>query len=190
MTETEVMKIMPEIDLIHDEELKSKSVACWKMALEMSGWDKRDISECPIGAGLVSDDCPETGMDHCRRVVRMCKAAWDCIGDWAHDMIGADYDKLICGAVLHDIGKFLEYDRVDGKACHTELGNKIRHPALGAYIAQVNGLPQDIVYMIMAHSDGLSPEGGNNYPMPELMMLKKLDHMCYMVAEMGYPIKK
>lgn len=190
MNEAEVLKVIPEINLICDPDLRAKSIDCWKQALEMGAWDKKGVANCPIGAELVADDCPETSIDHCRRVVRMCQAAWDCIGDWAQDMVGADHDKLLCAAVLHDIGKFLEYDRVDGKACHTELGEKIRHPAIGAYIAQVNHIPQDIVFMILAHSDGLSPERGENYPMPELMMLKKLDHMCYMIAEMGYPINK
>ena len=57
----------------------------------------------------------------------------------------------------------------------------------GAYIAKCNGLPDEIVYIILAHSDAQSPEGSKAFQTPELMMLKKLDHMCYMLAQMQYP---
>ena len=42
--------------------------------------------------------------------------------------------------------------------------------------------------MILEHSDMQSPPSACNYP--ELMMLKKLDHMCYSIAAKAYPEKK
>ena len=89
--------------------------------------------------------------------------------------------------VLHDIGKFLEYDIKDGKACHSEMGKYYNHVVSGAYIAKSNGLPDKIVHMILEHSDMQSP--ANTYDYPELMMMKKLDHMCFSIAWMAYPCK-
>ena len=90
-------------------------------------------------------------------------------------------------SVLHDIGKFLEYDIKDGKACHSEMGKYYNHVVSGAYIAKSNGLPDKIVHMILEHSDMQSP--ANTYDYPELMMMKKLDHMCFSIAWMAYPCK-
>ena len=89
--------------------------------------------------------------------------------------------------MLHDIGKFLEYDIKDGKACHSEMGKYYNHVVSGAYIAKSNGLPDKIVHMILEHSDMQSP--ANTYDYPELMMMKKLDHMCFSIAWMAYPCK-
>lgn len=109
------------------------------------------------------------------------------LGGWDNEISKLDHDTLICGAVLHDIGKFLEYDIKDGKACHSEMGKYYNHVVSGAYIAKSNGLPDKIVHMILEHSDMQSP--ANTYDYPELMMMKKLDHMCFSIAWMAYPCK-
>ncbi len=91
--------------------------------------------------------------------------------------------------MLHDIGKFLEYDYRDGKGCHSENGHLFRHVISGAYIAKQNGLPDEIVYIVLAHSDTQSPEAGKGYQPPELMILKKADLICFSIAHMNYPCK-
>ena len=123
MTREEVLTLLPEIKLIHSTDLQEKSITCWQQVLELGGWDKKGVDKAPLAAGIVADNCPETGIDHCRRVVRMCQLAYDELGGWANEISKLDHDTLICGAVLHDIGKFLEYDIKDGKACHSEMGN-------------------------------------------------------------------
>ncbi len=116
MTREEVLTLLPEIKLIHSTDLQEKSITCWQQVLELGGWDKKGVDKAPLAAGIVADNCPETGIDHCRRVVRMCQLAYDELGGWANEISKLDHDTLICGAVLHDIGKFLEYDIKDGKA--------------------------------------------------------------------------
>ena len=187
MTREEVLTLLPEIKLIHSTGLQEKSITCWQQVLELGGWDKKGVDKAPLAAGIVADNCPETGIDHCRRVVRMCQLAYDELGGWANEISKLDHDTLICGAVLHDIGKFLEYDIKDGKACHSEMGKYYNHVVSGAYIAKSNGLPDKIVHMILEHSDMQSP--ANTYDYPELMMMKKLDHMCFSIAWMAYPCK-
>lgn len=186
MTEAEVLNYIPEINLIRSEDLRKKSIACWKQALEEGGWEEKGVLNAPLAAGHVNDNCPEKSIDHCRRVVRLCETVWNELGEWANKINQVDHDTLICGAVLHDIGKFLEYDLVDNKACASELSKYYSHVVAGAYIAKFNGLPDKIVHMILEHSDMQSPPC--TYQYPELMMLKKLDHMCYMLAAMAYPV--
>jgi hypothetical protein len=88
---------------------------------------------------------------------------------------------------LHDVGKFLEYDYKDGKVCHGEKGVMFRHVTSGAYYAKKHGLPDKIVYMILAHSDALSPEGGQAIQFPELTALRQLDFLCYSIAKLNFP---
>ena len=145
MTREEVLTLLPEIKLIHSTDLQEKSITCWQQVLELGGWDKKGVDKAPLAAGIVADNCPETGIDHCRRVVRMCQLAYDELGGWAN------------------------------------------HVVSGAYIAKSNGLPDKIVHMILEHSDMQSP--ANTYDYPELMMMKKLDHMCFSIAWMAYPCK-
>lgn len=189
MTEQGILKLIPEINLIKSEELRKKSIACWKQVIELGGWEEKGIQNCPLGVGLVAEDCPEKSIDHCRRVVQVCQAIWDSIGQWANEISRLDHDTLICGAVLHDIGKFLEYDYRDGKGCHSENGRLFRHVVSGAYIAKQNDLPDEIVHMVLAHSDAQSPEGDKAYQTPELMVMKKADLMCFSMAHMRYPCK-
>lgn len=73
MTREEVLTLLPEIKLIHSTDLQEKSITCWQQVLELGGWDKKGVDKAPLAAGIVADNCPETGIDHCRRVVRMCQ---------------------------------------------------------------------------------------------------------------------
>lgn len=190
MTREQVLEIMPEINLIHNTELREKSIRCWQDVIEMGGWDKKGIENAPLGVGYVSDDCPERGIDHCRRVVRCCKVMWDELHEYANEVSSLDYDLLMTGAVLHDIGKFACYDRKDGKGCHTALGEKFNHVTVGAYVARKNELPEDVVYIILQHSDNESPGGANAHDTPELLTLKRVDLLCFKLAADQYPAKK
>ena len=108
MTREEVLTLLPEIKLIHSTDLQEKSITCWQQVLELGGWDKKGVDKAPLAAGIVADNCPETGIDHCRRVVRMCQLAYDELGGWANEISKLDHDTLICGAVLHDTGKLFD----------------------------------------------------------------------------------
>ena len=83
MTREQVLEIMPEINLIHSQELREKSIRCWQDVIEMGGWEEKGIENAPLGVGYVSDDCPERGIDHCRRVVRCCKVMYDELHEYA-----------------------------------------------------------------------------------------------------------
>lgn len=188
MTKEDLLNIIPEINLLEDESLKEKCVACWLEALELGGWEQKGIRNCSLGVGYVTDDCPEKSIDHCRRVIRMCKSAFTEMGNWANEIGSLDENTLLAGAILHDIGKFLEYDYRDGKPCYSPNGHLFRHIISGAYLAQKHGLPEKVVHMVLAHSTQQSPEGANVYMTPELLVLKYMDHLVFSFAQMHYPV--
>ena len=108
MTREEVLTLLPEIKLIHSTDLQEKSITCWQQVLELGGWDKKGVDKAPLAAGIVADNCPETGIDHCRRVVRMCQLAYDELGGWANEISKLDHDTHQWGNVHNDNGDNLE----------------------------------------------------------------------------------
>ena len=71
-----------------------------------------------------------------------------------------DLDRLIVGALLHDVGKLMETER-DGKGGYrkSRAGQLARHPISGAILAAQCGMPDDVVNTIACHAkegDGAS----------------------------------
>lgn len=62
-------------------------------------------------------------------------------------------DILIASAILHDIGKPLEYVKTsEGKTTKSNVGNRLRHPVTGAGLAMKHELPYEVVQNIYQHS--------------------------------------
>jgi len=68
------------------------------------------------------------------------------------DEIKIDFDILIAGAILIDVGKLIEYDKVDGKLITSKTGKLLRHPFSGVAIADRFSLPPEVLHMIAYHA--------------------------------------
>ena len=130
-----------ELSWIKDESLKNKVVKTWKTAADRGGW--KTFDEVPFT--LLFENSGKL-TDHTKRMTNLAKAVYD----QRDEDINLDY--LIAGALLHDVGKLLEYDMIDGKVVKGEYGERFRHPVSGALLAQELGLPEEIVLIIYAHS--------------------------------------
>ncbi len=60
-----------------------------------------------------------------------------------------DEQLVLVGALLHDVGKIVEYAQKDGVLVRNK---RLRHPMLGAHMALACGFPDDVVHIIMHHS--------------------------------------
>ncbi len=60
-------------------------------------------------------------------------------------------DTVIAGAILADVGKLLEYEKVDG-ARQSERGRHLRHPFTGVALAMAGGVPDGVCHIIAAHA--------------------------------------
>ena len=145
-----VKKIWPEINWIKDEELKTKVLECWVYAIENSVLSPEDLEVIPFS--LLIKDCNVTFMNHKRTAVQLSVDIAKKMKENFGDEIRIDMDLLIAGAILIDVGKLLEYDKVDGKLTTSKAGKLLRHPFSGVAIADRFGLPPEVQHIIAYHA--------------------------------------
>ena len=145
-----VLEIWPEINLIKDENLRSKTLDAWVYAIEHSPLEPKDLEEIPFS--LLIKDCNISFMNHKRTCVQLAVDMARKMLDNFGDEITIDMDVMISGAILIDIGKLLEYEMVDGKLQTSNYGKVVRHPCSGVAIADRFGLPPEVQHIIGTHS--------------------------------------
>jgi len=145
-------ELIPEITLFSDDDLKEKTIVAYENALNEGGWNPDDLTRMPFT--LLIDPCPASMLDHIRGVTQVSLAVAEALKK-AHpgnEKMHADHNLLLAGALLHDVGKLVEYMEIDGKFVKSESGKLLRHPVSGAAIAKVAGLPDKVQHMIAYHS--------------------------------------
>ncbi len=145
----EFIEIFPEIKLIEDKDLQDKVQKVWKKAMEVGGWKNDDLFRIPFT--LLIPQTKVSLVEHTRAVAK-CALKIAEVLQYAYKDMQIKKDYLIAGALLHDVGKLLEYkDSGSGfkKSIH---GNLLRHPVHGANLASACNLPAEIVHIIYTHS--------------------------------------
>jgi putative nucleotidyltransferase with HDIG domain len=169
MIETrDIESSFPELAWIQNKELRTKVVNVWKTAGDRGRWQRlRDIPFTLLfeNSGLL--------VDHTRR---MTKLAWNVVNA-REEKLNKDY--LIAGALLHDVGKLLEYEMKDGKIVKSKLGETMRHPASGAKLAEECGLPREVIHIIAAHSH----EGDAMNRTPEAIIIHHCDFIDFEIKK-------
>lgn len=157
----DIYGLIPEIEQIGDPGLREAVARVWDVALERSAFD--DLSAIPFT--LLIEDLDDTLIEHTRRVTATAIAAAGARGD-------LDMDIVVAGAILHDVGKVLEYKPApDGSVGKSEMGKRLRHPVSGAALAQELGLPLAVVHIIAAHAG----EGNMVSRTPEAILIHHCD---------------
>lgn len=145
-----VKELWPELDWIEDEELRRQTTDTWVQALSASKLDADDLNRIPFT--LLVPNCPVTFMEHKRAVVHISRTAAETMKRFFGDNLPIDMDTVIAGAILADVGKLLEYDKVDGRAVTSDFGRHVRHPFSGVALAMQSGVPDRVCHIIAAHA--------------------------------------
>lgn len=105
---------------------------------------------------------------------------------------GLNKEVVICGAVLHDIGKIMEYNTSDlGEAEMTELGVLFGHPFCGALVVKCmssgkNYNPEEVrllIHILLSHH-GKGDYGAAVAPaIPEAFAVHHIDNMDAKIAQ-------
>jgi putative nucleotidyltransferase with HDIG domain len=164
----DIKKCFTELQWIKDKNLQDKVVSVWKLAADRGNW--RRLEDIPFtlifeNSGLL--------VDHTKRITNLVWA----VANVRKENLNRDY--LVAGALLHDVGKLLEYELKDGKVVKSELGSKIRHPESGAKLAEECGLPKEVVHIIAAHSH----EGDTMNRTPEAIIVHHCDFIDFEIRK-------
>lgn len=141
----DLREVFPMIEKIEDEEIRKKVERCYELAMERGGW--KDLEEIPFTLNI------QNAYSYVKHVNSVARMAYE-VGKTREDV---DMDALLAGALLHDVGKLLEYEEKNGRVVKSSIGKYVRHPVLGTALAMEAGIGENereekILNVICAHS--------------------------------------
>jgi putative nucleotidyltransferase with HDIG domain len=157
-----------ELQFIKDKNLRQKVINVWAEAAKRGNW--KSINNAPFTL-LIENSGKLT--DHTKRITNLAKAVYKL----RKENLNLDY--LIAGALLHDVGKLLEYVKKEDKIVKGDFGDKFRHPVSGALLAKELGLPDEVVFIIYAHSH----EGDKLNRSPEAIIVNHCDFIDFEIRK-------
>jgi len=165
----DIKKCFPELHWIKNIKLREKVVEVWKKAADQGKW--KTLNDIPFtllfeNSGLLTE--------HSKRVAHLAKN----IMQVRKEDINRDY--LIAGALLHDVGKLMEYELLDDKIVKSEHGKRFRHPVSGSNLAKECNLPDEIVHIIYTHSY----EGDKIDRTPEAIIVHHCDFIDFEIRKL------
>jgi len=169
----EITKLFPEIEQIKDEKLRAKVVSTWEEAIEEGGWRTEDLETIPFT--LLIPECKINLITHTRAVTRTALQIASVLSDFYKEKVEINFDFLIAGAILHDVGKILEYAKESGKVVKSKTGKLLRHPFSGSALAYKHGLSEEVIHMIATHAR----EGDGGYRSIEAMIIHYADFINF-----------
>jgi putative nucleotidyltransferase with HDIG domain len=169
-----VDRLWPELEWIGDGALKEKVAATWARALELSPLEPDDLERIPFT--LLVPNCPATFMEHKRCVVHIARRGAEAMTEFMGTSLSIDMDVVVAGAILADVGKLLEYEKVGGEARQSARGKALRHPFTGVALAMEAGVPDEVCHIIAAHA----AEGDLVQRSTEAIIVHHADFMAYL----------
>lgn len=168
-----LLQILPEIEWIGDTDLREKVIATWIDGLERGGWTPDDVARMPF---TLAKKVSASFAQHVRSVTRICAAVSDTFDEIYNGVdLKLDRDMLLAGALLHDVGKLLEMEEVDGAFRKSADGKIVRHAFSGVALADAHGLPAAVQHIIGTHSK----EGDPFKRIPESIICHFADFMNF-----------
>jgi len=169
-----VKRLWPELDWIGNAKLREATLETWVKAFEMSPLTPEDLDEIPFT--LLVPDCPATFMQHKRCVVHIARRSAEAMQEHLGRALPIDMDTVIAGAILADVGKLLEYEKVGGAARQGKRGMNLRHPFTGVAVAMQCGVPDEVCHVIATHAG----EGDLVKRSTEAIIVHHADFMSYL----------
>ncbi|MCI5700726.1 MAG: GNAT family N-acetyltransferase [Lachnospiraceae bacterium] len=164
---------IPEFILVRELSLRNRIIDTFEEAKRISGWSFQGLRELPFTVNIPGIKI--TLREHMRNVAYTVDKNYDifrhCYGI-QHPEYTWDYTKLIAGALLHDVGKIIEYSADEnGRPYINERGKLMHHSISGAMLAEKHGISEDIVHIIAVHVQ----DGMQKFRSPEAAIVNKID---------------
>ena len=166
-------QLFPEIGQIQNEEIRQKTLDTLADAVQLGGWTPDDLDLIPFT--LLIKNAKVSFRQHTRAVTSMALACAKVMEENYQAYYQINYDQLISGAILHDVGKLLEYRRTDSGFVKSPSGKLLRHPFSGAGLCTKHGLPDEVVHIVAVHAK----EGEGGYRSPEAVAVHHADFINF-----------
>ncbi len=166
-------ELFPELSWIKDTTLRDKTVAVMADALARGGWSPEDLVSMPFT--LLIPNCPVSYLTHVRAVTQIAIKTAEVLAEHYTGHLNLNFDVLAAGALLHDVGKLLEFGRGGQGFVKSAGGKLLRHPFSGAGLALAHGLPDEVVHIIAVHAK----EGDSGYRSPEAIIVHHADFITF-----------
>ena len=147
---TDIYELWPELNWIENQDLRERTAKTWEIALERSSLTAEDLNTIPFT--LLVPNLKVTFMAHKRAVVHIALESGKKMNEFFKDDLPVNMDVLVAGAILADVGKLLEYEKVDGKSVQGNFGKYLRHPFSGVALAQECGVSAEVCHIIAGHA--------------------------------------
>jgi putative nucleotidyltransferase with HDIG domain len=173
ITDTDIGRLFGAVlERIKDENLRRKTVRAWVLACERGGWKTSDeLLSMPFT--LLTDTRGISFVEHTIAVTEgaygLAKAQEAAYRKMPYEI---DYDRLLAGGLLHDVGKLLEFEP-DGEGGYrkSRSGKCARHPISGTAIGWQVGLPDEVLNTIACHAK----EGDGRPKVVETVLIHQAD---------------
>ena len=152
--QAKLVELIPEFNLIADADLRQKTINVYLLALKKSGWKPEDMTWLPFT--LLIKPCPSTMLQHFRGVVKVALKIYEGLADnYPNEpKMKCNPDELVAAALLHDVGKLLEYCKNDaGDTVVSPNGKMLRHPISGTELCYACGIPDSVRHAVACHSN-------------------------------------
>jgi putative nucleotidyltransferase with HDIG domain len=163
----------PEFTLITDRQIRDKTVAAFLDALAIGGWTLDDLDRIPFT--LLIPNCQVSLLTHMRSVVQTAIKTVEVLEPFYGQYYRIDRDILLSGAILHDVGKLMEYAETEQGFVKSQTGKIMRHPFSGAALAFKHGLPAEVQHIIATHAH----EGDDGYRTPASVIVHHADFVNF-----------
>lgn len=145
----EFARIFEAVKLVSDGSLREKAEQVWLLGIKRGGWTMDEVFKIPFT--LLIPNTRISIIEHTRAVTDCALKIAACL-QASYAQMAINRDHLIAGGLLHDVGKLLEYERIENGYRTSRNGSRLRHPVSGANLASECGLPDEVVHIIYTHS--------------------------------------
>lgn len=170
---SKITELLPEIKQIKEDNLREQVISTWDDAIKKGGWSYDEIEDIPFT--LLIPECKISLLTHTRAVSQTSLVIAKILLNSYKGKVKINPDILLAGAILHDVGKIVEYAKEKGKIVKSKTGKLLRHPFSGSALAYQRGLPDEVVHMIATHAH----EGDGGYRSVEAIIVHYADFINF-----------
>lgn len=165
-----------QLSKIENLDLRAKVVKAWVVGCQRGGYTSvEQLQAMPFT--LLTNTRGVNFIEHTIAVTEGALALARCQVDTYRQMpYAVNYDRLIAGGLLHDVGKLLEIEQ-DGSGGYRKSRNGMcaRHPISGAILAAEVGLDDETVNTVACHAK----EGDGRPQVLETVLIHQSDFATF-----------